>query len=107
MKADFSSYLESWSKELTSRSNRVRNLIGDAHWLSDGHHKEYIIRDFLKRLLPNRIKVTTGFVRPLNLENKCSTEIDVLVLDNHLQPPFFSEGGIDIVPPTSCIAHLE
>lgn len=30
---------ESWSEDLKSRSDRVRRLIGDAHWLSDGHHR--------------------------------------------------------------------
>jgi len=40
MKPNVHSYLCSWSDELVSRANRVRMLIGDAHWLSDGHHKE-------------------------------------------------------------------
>jgi len=43
--ADFSGYLGSWAAELGARQNRVRMLIGDAHWLSDGHHKEAILRE--------------------------------------------------------------
>src|SRR4051794_17511886 len=40
-------YLVSLAEELYAQANRVRDLIGDAHWLSDGHHKEYLLIDLL------------------------------------------------------------
>lgn len=50
-------YLESWSNELIARASRVRQLIGSRHWLSDGHHKEMLVREFLKRYLPVTLEI--------------------------------------------------
>lgn len=100
-------YLESWSLELTSRSNRIRQLIGDAHWLSDGHHKEELLRDFLTRYLPKDLDILRGFVKPNMVGSKCSPEVDILITDPHRAIPYFQEGGVQIVHPDAVIAHLE
>ncbi len=107
MSPDDAAYLSSWSSELLARADRVRQLIGDAHWLSDGHHKESLIREFLGRYLPNNLSISTGFVRAAGQETKCSPEIDILILDPAKHPPFFNEGGLSIVPPSSVVAHYE
>ena len=39
------SYLESLAAELQSQSERVRSLIGSAHWLHDGRHKEHLLAE--------------------------------------------------------------
>ncbi len=104
---DFPRYLQTWSEELTSRANRVRLLIGDAHWLSDGHHKEYLIREFLGRHLPPTLSFDRGFVRPPDESVRCSPEVDVLISDSLLHAPFFNEGGLSIVAPSACVGHLE
>lgn len=107
MQADFDAYLQSWTNELSSRADRVRQLIGDAHWLSDGHHKEGIIREFLVRHLPSYLNVTRGFVRTVGGNQKCSPENDILISDFSTHPPYFFEGDLQIVPPSSVIATLE
>lgn len=107
MKPDINTYLTSWTDELNARANRVRHLIGDAHWLSDGHHKEAIIRDFLQRYLPPHLSTSRGFIRPPNLEQPCSPEIDILVSNTSTHPPFFSEGDLRIVSPGSVLGMLE
>lgn len=107
MSPDDDAYLRSWSDELLARANRVRELIGDAHWLSDGHHKEALIREFLCRYLPRTINISTGFVRATGKQQKCSPEIDILIFDPVKHPPYFNEGGLSIVPPSSVIAHYE
>jgi hypothetical protein len=107
MKADLIAYLNSWTSELYSRADRVRQLIGDAHWLSDGHHKESIIREFLVRHLPHVLSVHRGFVKTVGGENSCSPENDILVSDFSSHPPYFFEGDLQIVPPSSVIASLE
>jgi len=107
MQRDATAYLQSWSSELTAKKDRVRNLIGDAHWLSDGFHKEEIIRDFLVRYLPSSITVGHGFVVTSELENGCSNEIDILVSDSTIHSPLFNEGQLQIVPPSSVLAYLE
>lgn len=93
MKRDPVACLESWSDELLSRSQRVRRLIGDAHWLSDGLHKEELIREFLARYLPPTLRVSRGFIVPADHELSVSGEIDVLITDTKTEPPWFSEGN--------------
>jgi len=107
MDADLHSYLESWSDELNSRANRVRSLIGEAHWLSDGHHKEAIIREFLRRYLSPKYIIERGFIRPTEQSERTSTELDILISDPELHPPFFHESAIQISPPSSVLAHFE
>ena len=99
-------YLKSWSEELQSRADRVRQLIGGAHWLSDGHHKEAVLREFLQRYLPLHVQISRGFVHS-GLSEQCSPEVDVLITDPIAHQPFFNEGGLQIVPPTGVIAYFE
>lgn len=94
--------LESWSEELLSRADRVRKLIGDAHWLSDGHHKEELIRQFLLRHLPPTLRVSRGFICPPEDERRVSSEIDVLITDALSEMPWFTEGNLIVAPP-SCV----
>lgn len=104
---DFPRYLQTWAEELASRANRVRLLIGDAHWLSDGHHKEYLIREFLNRHLPATLSCNRGFVRPPDESVRCSPEVDILISDSTRHAPFFNEGGLSIVAPSACVGHFE
>lgn len=97
------SYLLSWAKELTSKANRVRDLIGNKHWPSDGRHKEIIIRDFLSRYLPTQSVIGTGFIRG----DELSTEVDILITDWGRHPPLFNEGGLHIVARESVLAVIE
>jgi len=97
---------ESWAQELKSRSDRVRNLIGNAHWLSDGHHKEDILRQFLMRHLPARIRVTRGFMRSSEPSEGVSREIDAMVSDSEGELPWFVEGNLTIAPPSSVLAQI-
>lgn len=100
-------YLESWGLELAARQNRIRHLIGDAHWLSDGHHKESILREFLTRYLPSDAECSTGFVRGASSEKRCSPEIDILLFNRRLHIPYLSEAGISIVDPSCVLATIE
>ncbi|KLN57516.1 DUF6602 domain-containing protein [Variovorax paradoxus] len=105
--ANVSAYLASWGSELSARQNRVRNLIGNAHWLSDGNHKEAILRDFLARYLPQEAECSTGFIRGADWGQSCSPEIDILLFSRRIHVPYFSEGGICIVDPSSVLANIE
>ena len=92
--------------ELEARANRVRQLIGDAHWLSDGHHHEAIVREFLTRHLPTGVSVSRGFVVSTTGQRYCSPEIDILITDPAAHPPLFSESDLRIVVPSCVIAHF-
>ena len=87
-------YLSSLSVEIKSRFNRTRNLIGDKHWLTDGHHKEYLIQGVLDRFLPSGFVCGRGFVvRDQDLQ--CiSKEQDLLIVDCRKTMPLFNESGV-------------
>jgi len=84
----------------------VRNLIGDAHWLSDGHHKEELVREFLVRHLPKTFRITRGFICPPNVGARVSPEIDILITDSLGELPWFTEGGLVIAPPSSVLGQI-
>lgn len=107
MNPNTSAYLESWTEELRSRASRVRQLIGSAHWLSDGHHKEELVRDFIRRYLPSDLVVARGFIKTTTDFARCSPEVDILVSDLSRNAPLFIEGGLQIVDSTSVLALIE
>lgn len=100
---DFCSYWQSIAAELEATKNRVRDLIGSAHWASDGSHKEILLRRILERHLPEDLSVCTGFVYK-NAE--ISNQIDVLVLDKSGYT-LFKEGEFVIVTPHAVRAIIE
>ena len=87
-------YLSSLSLEIKSRFNRIRNLIGDKHWLTDGHHKEYLIQGILERFLPNGFVCGRGFVVRDQDLRVISKEQDLLVVDCRKTMPLFNESGV-------------
>ena len=97
---------ETWADELLSRASRVRQLIGDVHWLSDGFQKEEIIREFLRRHLPPSIRISRGFVCPTDAGTRVSPEVDILITDTESELPWLVEGGLSIVPPSSVLAQI-
>lgn len=97
---------ESWADELLSRAARVRQLIGDAHWLSDGFQKEEIVREFLRRHLPQSLRISRGFVCPADRTSRVSPEVDILVTDTESELPWLVEGGLAIVPPSCVVAQV-
>lgn len=86
-------YLKSLAEELRSRQDRVRNLIGDAHWLTDGHHKESILRDLLRAHAPSAVLFGTGFVLSEGLSD-CSREQDILGVDTWTEMPLLVNGDL-------------
>ena len=106
MERDPVACLESWSQELLSRAERVRKLIGSAHWLSDGHHKEELLRQFLTRHLPPTFRISRGFICPSGAAAKVSPEVDVLITDSTKELPWFVEGGVVIAPPSCVLAQI-
>lgn len=99
-------YLTSLSDELKSQSNRVRDLIGDGHWLSDGHHKEYLLLELLRRHLPSSILAARGFVISPFDPTLRSREQDILIVDTGIESPVFYQGGLAIVFPNSLLAAI-
>lgn len=107
MKPDFRSYLASWQAEFMTRSMRVRSLIGERHWLSDGMYKEALVREFLTKYLEPGILIGRGFIKPGPADEWPSNEIDVLLADPAAHAPYFWEGGLLITPPSGVLGHIE
>jgi len=55
-------FQESITKELEVVRDRVRNLIGDAHWGEEGRYKEAVLKNVIRRFLPSNLSIGTGFV---------------------------------------------
>ncbi|KFC19112.1 DUF6602 domain-containing protein [Epilithonimonas lactis] len=101
-------YQKSLNRELDIVKNRVRNLIGDAHWGEDGRYKEEKLKSLLKTKLPNNLSVGTGFIlhQITPTENVLSKQIDIIVYDNNYSK-IFEEGDFVIVTPSSVKAIIE
>jgi hypothetical protein len=99
-------YLVSLASELLSQASRVRDLIGGAHWLTDGHHKEFLLIDLLHRHLPSGMVAARGFVIDPNDEAVCSREQDILVVDTTAEGPVFHQGGVVIALPRTVRAAV-
>ena len=69
-------FQESITNELDAVRNRVRDLIGDAHWGEEGRYKEEILKKTLRKFLPNNVSVGTGFVTTVA---DISKQLDIII----------------------------
>ncbi len=67
-----------------------------------GTGREEVVRDFLRKHLPKRFGVSTGFV--FDAQGKVSRQIDVVVYDAYLCPSFETVGGKMFFPCESVVA---
>lgn len=100
---DIVDYQKSINSELKVVQNRVRNLIGSAHWGEEGRYKETALRTVLNRMLPSNISIGTGFIVDLN---NVSSQIDIIIWDNSY-PILFKDGDFVIVSPVSVKGIVE
>lgn len=101
-------FQKSITKELDIVKNRVRNLIGNAHWGEEGRYKEAILKTVINRFLPNNLSIGTGFITgDLGLDNSIiSNQIDLIVYDNSI-PVLFKEGDFIITTEKNVRAIIE
>jgi hypothetical protein len=89
---------EDFSQELNAVKNRIRNLIGDAHWPTDGIWKESFLRSILRRYLPLSWTIGSGFIVT---PKGTSKQIDILICDD--QAPIFFRDGDFIIATRECV----
>ena len=105
-------YFESLSGEFEALKNRVRCMIGDSHWPTEGGWKESVLRKAVRDKIPSSVDVASGFlVAPRAsgglLESRgTSRQIDLLVYDS-MTPALFKDGGMAIIQPNSARAIVE
>jgi hypothetical protein len=96
-------YFESLGQELDALKNRVRYLIADAHWQTDGEWKESVLRQVLRRHLPDHAVVGRGFV----VDGETAThQIDILIHDGS-KPVLFRDGDLVFVTPDAVLGIIE
>ncbi len=100
---NYKKYWESINSSLESTKDRVRNLIGGRHWLTEGTYKEIILKKTLERHLPEDLSICTGFVCN---KDKISSQIDLLIIDKSAYT-LFKEGDLVIVTPSAVRAIIE
>jgi hypothetical protein len=98
-----SSYFRSLSAELDALKDRIRYLIEDGHWLTDGEGKESILRTILTRHLPANVQAARGFVIDLDWQ---STQIDILLYDNS-KPALYRDGDLVFITPEAVKGIIE
>ena len=103
-------FQKSINQELILLKDRVKNLIeidGINHHGEDGNYRELVLRNIIRRFLPNNLSIGTGFVISNDEEGaKRSTQIDILIYDNSY-PLLFQEGDFIITTPRSVKAIIE
>jgi hypothetical protein len=100
---DLTSHYKAVSAEFLALERRVRNLIGGAHYLTDGEWKESVLRAFIARHVPAHVHVGRGFVVTGGL---CSTQIDVLLYDSRF-PLLYREGDLVFATPDAVLGIIE
>jgi len=113
IRQDFLSYQESINKEIQIAKDRVRNLIGQKHWQTDGEHKEEIVRSVLRVHLPETTRIGKGFVcfppssynSPAN-EGSSSGQIDILITSKDA-PTLYKQGDLVFVTADAVRAIIE
>jgi len=110
---NFIAYQESITEELKTTQNRIRNLIGQEHWLTDGEHKEAVLRKILHSHLPESVRVGKGFVcypkgyAILDDQDQASSgQIDILLTSKN-KPTLFKDGDLIFVTADAVEAIIE
>lgn len=93
--------LESVSEQMGAALRQ--NLIPHPGELGTG--REEVIRDFLRRHLPRRFGVSTGFV--FDVYGHISKQVDVVIFDNLRSPVFEAVGGKQFFPCESVVCAAE
>lgn len=107
---DFVKYHQSIAQELDVTKNRVRDLIGNSHWLSDGEFKEAVLRKILINHVPESMRVGKGFIcypseEQDNYRNN-SSQLDILITSKN-KYTLFKDGELTIVTPDVVEAIIE
>ena len=95
----------SWSQELNSTIDRIDYLIGNEHLPTKGSYREILLRRLLRRVLPGRYRVSTGFV--YRWGEPPSRQIDILVWDAHNHSALLEEGELVVLTADAVAAMIE
>lgn len=92
-------FAASIASELDALSSRIRLIV--SHSGTVGTYRESLLQNVLRKHLPERYHVATGFIYG------CPRQIDILIYDRLDYAPLFREGDLVVVPPNSVRAVIE
>jgi hypothetical protein len=105
------------TRELREMAQSLSFWMDGVHHPSEGQNLEYVVRSYLRRRIPQRFEVSTGFVSTLqantntNGERKItrnvSRQFDILIWDAETFPPLFRADDFVIVTPESVRVIIE
>ena len=105
---DIREFHKSNNREFVALKDKVRNLV--THHAEDGAYKEAIVKNFLKRVLPEKYLIGTGFViRNQTGEygsHEDSKQLDIIIYEDS-SPVIFKEGDFVILTPDSVLGIIE
>lgn len=92
-------FLQAIGEEIVSKSQRIELLI--QHNTTKGNYREELLRGILKKYLPKKYEVATGFIEG------CKRQCDILIYDAQNFSPFFREGDLVVIPEKAVRAVIE
>ncbi len=93
---------------LLVRSRQVNSLIEQGHWYSDNSYNEKLIRDTVTASLPERYRVSHGFMAAYGAQGcRSSSQLDVFIHDTSDFPPVFCDGDFSVSIPENVSAVIE
>lgn len=95
-------YLDIISNSLKNEYNIIRSFT--KHGPSIGDWNEILIRNFLRKHIPDKFSVGQGFIYR---DGKISNQIDIIIYDSHNYSPFFKEGDFIIIEPEAVAVVIE
>jgi len=108
---DLVEFFGSTAQALKVQGQRVRNLIGKAHWQSDGTYKERLLKNAIREIVPSTFKVGDGFLiyqQDKEQEHlEVSRQTDVIVYDDRFVAPIFRDGDFAIILAETALAAIE
>lgn len=105
------------TRELREMARTLSFWLDGVHYPSEGQYLEYAVRSYLRRRIPRRFEISTGFISTLEVNKqavgeprttrKVSRQFDILIWDADTYPPLFRADDFVIVIPESVRAVIE
>jgi hypothetical protein len=105
------------TRELREIARNLSFWLDGVHYPSEGQYLEYVVRSYLRRRIPRRFEISTGFISTLEpntlavgepqTTRKVSRQFDILIWDADTYPPLFRADDFVIVMPESVRAVIE
>jgi hypothetical protein len=96
------SYATSLVKGFVERARALKQL---GHKPTKGQLRELFVSDVLKSFLTSQFGIGSGAI--INQDGEQSRQMDIVIYDNRILPPFIREENIGVYPAPSVIATIE